>query len=106
VQFVDEMLARTSFAVLAEFFPHFEAHDKFAILHAFASIPTTIICGTKDLLTSIGHSRKMANQVESATLVEVAGAGHMVIMERADKVNAALDDLVVAAERRHAAQAS
>lgn len=106
VQFVDEMLARTSFAVLAEFFPHFEAHDKFPILHAFASIPTTIICGTKDLLTSIGHSRKMAKQIESATLVEVAGAGHMVIMERADKVNAALDDLVVAGERRYAAQAS
>jgi hypothetical protein len=26
----------------------------------------------------------------------------MVILERADKVNAALDELVVAAERRHA----
>jgi pimeloyl-ACP methyl ester carboxylesterase len=103
VQFVDEMLAGTPFAVLAEFFPHFEAHDKFAILHAFASIPTTIICGTKDLLTSIGHSRKMAKQIENATLVEIPGAGHMVIMERADKVNATLDELVVTAERRHAA---
>lgn len=103
VQFVDEMLAGTPFAVLAEFFPHFESHDKFAILHAFASIPTTIICGTKDLLTSIGHSRKMAKQIEKSTLVEVPGAGHMVIMERADKVNAALDELVVTAERRHAA---
>ena len=103
VQFVDEMLARTSFAVLAEFFPHFESHDKFEILHAFAAIPTSIICGTKDLLTSIGHSRKMAKRVPSATLVEVTGAGHMVIMERADKVNAALDELVAAAERRHAA---
>jgi pimeloyl-ACP methyl ester carboxylesterase len=103
VQFVDEMLAGTSFSVLAEFFPHFESHDKYEILHAFASIPTTIICGTKDLLTSIGHSRKMAKQIEGAKLVEVTGAGHMVIMERADKVNAAIDELVVAAERRHAA---
>jgi pimeloyl-ACP methyl ester carboxylesterase len=59
VQFVDEMLAGTSFGVIAEFFPHFEAHDRFEILKAFAEIPTTIICGTKDLLTSIGHSRKM-----------------------------------------------
>jgi pimeloyl-ACP methyl ester carboxylesterase len=102
VQFVDEMLAGTSFAVLAEFFPHFEAHDRFEILKAFAEIPTTIICGTKDLLTSIGHSRKMAKQLPTATLVEVSGAGHMVILERADKVNAALEELVVAAERRHA----
>lgn len=107
VQFVDEMLAGTSFKVLAEFFPHFEAHDRFEILHAFEKIPTSIICGTKDLLTSVGHSRKMAQQLESAKLVEIAGAGHMVIMERADKVNAALDELVVTAERQHAsAQAS
>jgi len=103
VQFVDEMLAGTSFAVLAEFFPHFEAHDRFEVLQAFAAVPTAIICGTKDLLTSIGHSRKMAKQLPSASLVEVTGAGHMVIMERADKVNAALDELVVTAERRHAA---
>ncbi|MGZ5417376.1 MAG: alpha/beta fold hydrolase [Nocardioides sp.] len=103
VQFVDEMLADTPFKVLAEFFPHFEAHDKFAILHAFESVPTTIICGTKDLLTSIGHSRKMAKQIHGSKLVEVSGAGHMVIMERADKVNAALDELVLSAERRHAA---
>jgi pimeloyl-ACP methyl ester carboxylesterase len=102
VQFVDEMLAGTSFGVIAEFFPHFEAHDRFEILKAFAEIPTTIICGTKDLLTSIGHSRKMAKQLPTATLVEVSGAGHMVILERADKVNSALEELVAAAERRHA----
>jgi len=103
VQFVDEMLAGTPFEVLAEFFPHFESLDKFAVLKAFAEIPTTILCGTKDLLTSIGHSRKMAKMLHGSTLVEVAGAGHMVILERADKVNAALDDLIVAGERHYAA---
>jgi pimeloyl-ACP methyl ester carboxylesterase len=103
VQFVDEMLAGTPFEVLAQFFPHFEALDKFAVLKAFAEVPTTILCGTKDLLTSIGHSRKMAKMLHGSTLVEVAGAGHMVILERADKVNAALDDLVAAGERRYAA---
>ncbi|MGN6577373.1 MAG: alpha/beta fold hydrolase [Nocardioides sp.] len=103
VQFVDEMLAGTPFEVLAEFFPHFEALDKFAVLKAFAEIPTTILCGTKDVLTSIGHSRKMAKMLHGSTLVEVAGAGHMVILERADKVNAALDDLIAAGERHYAA---
>ncbi len=103
VQFVDEMLAGTPFEVLAEFFPHFEALDKFAVLKAFAEIPTTILCGTKDALTSIGHSRKMAKLLHGSTLVEVAGAGHMVILERADKVNAALDDLLAAGERHYAA---
>ena len=100
VEFVDQMLAGTPFDVLAEFFPNFEALDKFSVLHAFESVTTTIICGTKDLLTSVGHSRKMAKRINGARLVEENGAGHMVILERAEKVNAALLELVDDAERR------
>ncbi|MGZ4494166.1 MAG: alpha/beta fold hydrolase [Nocardioides sp.] len=98
VEFVDEMLAGTSFDVLAEFFPNFDTLDKFKVLSAFAAVPTTIVCGTKDLLTSVGHSRKMASQIPGAQLIEVEGAGHMVILERKERVNAALDALVAAAD--------
>ena len=97
VEFLDEMLAGTSFDVLAEFFPSFSQLEKFEHLAAFSHVPTTIICGTKDKLTSIGHSRKMAQKMPEATLVECEGAGHMVIFEARDEVNAALEDLVVAA---------
>lgn len=102
VEFVDQMLARTPFEVLAEFYPHFEKLDKFSVLHCFEKVPTTIVCGTKDVLTSVGHSRKLAKRIAGARLVEASGAGHMVIMEKADKVNAALDDLIALAEQRHA----
>ncbi len=97
VEFLDEMLAGTSFDVLAEFFPTFTQLDKFEHLARFDDVPTTIICGTKDKLTSIGHSRKMAELLPTATLVECEGAGHMVIFESRDQVNAALEDLVEAA---------
>lgn len=103
VEFVDEMLAGTPFDVLAEFFPHFESHDKYAVLEAFNSVPTTIISGTGDLLTSVSHSRTLAERIPGARLVEAPGAGHMVILERADHVNAALDGLVAEAEHRLAA---
>ena len=66
VEFLDEMLAGTTFDVLAEFFPNFTQLDKFEHLAAFDEVPTTIICGTKDKLTSIGHSRKMAEQLPPA----------------------------------------
>ena len=102
VEFVDQMLAGTSFEVLAQFYPHFEKLDKFAVLHAFEKVPTTIVAGTKDAITSVGHSRKLAKRIPGARLVEASGAGHMVIMEKADKVNAALDELVTQAEQRHA----
>jgi pimeloyl-ACP methyl ester carboxylesterase len=97
VEFVDEMLAKTPFDVVAEFFPNFESLDKFAVVNAFERLPTTIICGTEDKLTSIGHSRKMAKLVPGSQLVECEGAGHMVILERHEQVNAALDQLIAAA---------
>ncbi|KRF18947.1 alpha/beta hydrolase [Nocardioides sp. Soil797] len=97
VTFVDEMLSATPFEVLAEFFPSFDALDKFAVMNAFERIPTSVICGTSDKLTSIGHSRKMHQLLPGSQLVELEGAGHMVIMERHLEVNAALDELLAAA---------
>jgi pimeloyl-ACP methyl ester carboxylesterase len=94
VEFVDEMLRRTPFQVIAEFFPNFDELDKFEILHAFEKVPTAIVCGTEDVLTSIGHSRKMASRIAGAELVEISEAGHMVILERHDEVNAAIDRVV------------
>ena len=97
VEFLDEMLAGTKFDVLAEFFPNFTQLDKFEQLAAFHDVPTTIICGTKDKLTSIGHSRKMATQMPTARLVECQGAGHMVIFESRAQVNEVLSELVESA---------
>jgi pimeloyl-ACP methyl ester carboxylesterase len=106
VEFVDGMLAGTPYEVLAQFFPNFDALDKFSVLAAFEQVPTTIVCGTKDRLTSVGHSRKMASRISGARLVECSGAGHMVILERHEKVNAALAELFERAESRAATEAS
>jgi len=97
IEFVDEMLRQTPFEVIAEFFPNFDDLDKFEVLHSFAQVPTVIVCGTEDVLTSIGHSRKMASRLRSADLVEVPEAGHMVILERSDEVNKALARMIEAA---------
>ncbi|MBB6628797.1 alpha/beta hydrolase [Nocardioides sp. KIGAM211] len=97
VRFVDEMLAATPFEVVAEFFPSFGSLDKFHAVDVLSRVPTAIICGTSDRLTSIGHSRKLKVHIDGATLLECEGAGHMVIMERHDQVNAELDQLIAAA---------
>ena len=60
------MLAATSFEVLAQFFPNFDTLDKFDALAAFAPRPDHISRGTKDVLTSVGHSRKMAERIPGA----------------------------------------
>ena len=99
VEFVDQMLAATPFEVVAEFFPSFRHLDKFHALEVLSQVPTSIICGTGDRITSVGHSRKLHAHIEGSTLLECEKAGHMVIMERHDQVNAELDQLIAAAAR-------
>lgn len=97
VEFVDEMLSATPFEVVADFFPLFTSLDKFHAVEALGAVPTSIVCGTNDKLTSIGHSRKLHSRIPGSRLLECDGAGHMVIFERHDLVNAELDQLITAA---------
>jgi pimeloyl-ACP methyl ester carboxylesterase len=100
IRFVDSMLSQTPFEVLSEFFPSLHGLDKFHAVETLAQVPTAIIGGTADRLTSIGHSRKLHSRIEGSVLTEAEGAGHMVIMERHEQVNAALDQLLAAAAER------
>ena len=97
VEFVDEMLSATPFGVVADFFPTFGTLDKFETVHAMSSVPVAIVCGTSDKITPIEHSRKLHELVPGSTLLECEGAGHMVMLERHDQVNAELDQLLAAA---------
>jgi pimeloyl-ACP methyl ester carboxylesterase len=83
--------------VVAEFFSNFTTLDKFETVKALAVVPTTVIGGTDDKLTSIGHSRKLHAYIPGSTLLELPGAGHLAIMERHDEVNDELDQLLAAA---------
>jgi pimeloyl-ACP methyl ester carboxylesterase len=97
VRFVDEMLADTPFEVVAEFFPGFSAMDKFEAVGVLSKVPTVVVCGTSDRLTSVGHSRTLHSRIGGSTLLECEGAGHMVVLERHDEVDAELDRLLAAA---------
>ncbi len=97
IDFVDSMLSATPFEVIADFFPSFSALDKFETVQTLAEVPVSIVCGTDDRLTPIDHSRHLRDVIPGSRLLELEGAGHMVIMERHDEVNAELDELLAAA---------
>ena len=73
VEFVDEMLSATPFEVVAEFFPNFASLDKFETVKALWAVPTTIICGTADKITAIGHSRKLHAHIVGSEPARVRG---------------------------------
>jgi pimeloyl-ACP methyl ester carboxylesterase len=94
VDFTDEMLAATPIDVVADFFPGFDTHDKYAALPSLAAVPTLVIAGGRDQLTPSGHARRIAELVPSAELVDLPEAGHMVLLEFHDDVTKALEHLL------------
>lgn len=98
VEFVDDMLAETPVAVVAEFFPGFGDLDKFDSIDVLGKVPTTIVSGTKDRITYVGHSRKLHSRIPGSTLLEFENAGHMVILERHEEITMAIEDLIAQVE--------
>ena len=60
---------------------------------------TTIVCGTRDLLTPLVRTEELAEHLPEADLVVIPGAGHMSMLEAPSTVNAALTRLVADALR-------
>jgi pimeloyl-ACP methyl ester carboxylesterase len=94
VDFMDEMLAATPFDVVADFFPGFGTHDRMDALTALSWAPTLIVGATEDAIVPIEHSRRMVERLPSAEVLELEGAGHMAMLERAEDVNEALERLL------------
>ena len=87
--------------MVADFYPAFATLDKFETLEPLSRVPTAIIRGTEDKVTSVGHSRKLHSRIAGSSLLECEGAGHMVILERHKQVTAELDDLISLALGEH-----
>ncbi len=58
-------------------------------------VPTLVLCGSRDRMTPIGHSRRMLTALPQAVgLVELDGAGHMTPVQTPDAVADAVRRLV------------
>ena len=88
------MNASTPIEVVAEFLSVFREHDDRAALPVLGDLPVLVVGAVGDLLTPVEHSRELAQQLSGAAYVEVADAGHMVMLERHDVVTAHLAELL------------
>ncbi len=55
---------------------------------------TLILCGTEDKMTPLKYSHSLHERIKNSELVEIEGAGHMVMLEKPHKVAEALEDFI------------
>ncbi|PRW63109.1 alpha/beta fold hydrolase [Actinopolyspora mortivallis] len=94
VELTEEMISGTSVETVTGFLETIGAHDRRAALAALRSCEVLVLGGDADRLTPFTHSETMAAELPEAELVRAPGAGHMVILERAELVTARLTGLV------------
>lgn len=94
IDFTDNMLAATPFAVVADFFPGFGSYDKRDALLMLRTVPSVVICGSGDSITPLSYSQNLAEALGTGEVVELPDAGHMVILERHTEVTEAIERLV------------
>lgn len=93
-EYVSHLFDQTSLETIAAFMPAFLNHSRLAALSSLADVETIVLVGDKDLVTPVEHAREIAKVLPGARLIVLAGAGHMVMMERAALVNLHLRSLV------------
>ena len=57
-------------------------------------VPTLILCGTDDGLTPPKYSEYLHSQLQGSRLLLVEDAGHMVMWEKPEQVNEAIEKFV------------
>jgi pimeloyl-ACP methyl ester carboxylesterase len=90
VSFVERMNARTSAETLTGYLHTLYTHNRFPALSALRGVPVLVLVGTRDYLTPVAHSEEILRHLPQAELLKIDNSGHVVMLEKADDVNAAV----------------
>ncbi|WP_018217007.1 alpha/beta fold hydrolase [Salinispora vitiensis] len=90
VSYVEEMNSRTSADTVTRYLRTLATHSRFPALAALGSAPVLVLVGEKDMITPVAHSEEIVRRLPHAEFVKIPDSGHVVMLEHADEVNAAL----------------
>jgi pimeloyl-ACP methyl ester carboxylesterase len=79
---VVDQIINCSPATMSGFYRDFMTHERAAGLAAYDDVPTTVLVGSRDLLTPPHHGRRIAAHIRGARLLVAPDAGHMLPLER------------------------
>ncbi|WP_328465060.1 alpha/beta hydrolase [Actinoplanes sp. NBC_00393] len=90
VTFVESMNSKTSVETLTKYLQTLYTHSRIPALSALSGVPVLVVVGDRDYLTPVTHSEEILKNLPEAELLKVENSGHVVMLEKADQVNAAL----------------
>ncbi|MEU2033612.1 alpha/beta fold hydrolase [Nocardia amamiensis] len=88
------MLNDTPLLTMCSFLHSLITFDETATLHRLGAIPALVLAGSADILVPFAHSVALASQLAGSELVRLEGAGHSVMLERAEEVALSIVGLV------------
>ena len=89
-----EMLHVTPVRVLADFVDTLGSHNRYRALAGLWRCHVLVVSGDMDRMTPFSHAERIAEELPDARLARISGAGHMVMLEQPDLVNAHLVELL------------
>ena len=90
VTFVESMNSKTSVETLTKYLRTLYDHNRIPALSVLRGVPVLVIVGTKDYLTPVAQSEEILRHLPEAEYVKIDNSGHVVMLEKADEVNAVL----------------
>ncbi|WP_433300710.1 alpha/beta fold hydrolase [Actinoplanes sp. CA-030573] len=90
VSFVEGMNSKTSVETLTKYLNTLYNHNRYPALAALRGVPVLVVVGDRDYLTPVSHSEEIIKRLPDARMVTIPNSGHVVMLERADEVNAAI----------------
>jgi pimeloyl-ACP methyl ester carboxylesterase len=94
VSYVEEMNSKTLTETIGRYLRAIYNHAGHSALAALQDKPVLLICGDSDPITPVAHTEEIASHLPDAEVVVVPDSGHMVMLEHAEEVNAALMDFL------------
>jgi pimeloyl-ACP methyl ester carboxylesterase len=93
-EFVEQMIREAPVGVIAEFYGALLGCDLRDVLGVLGRVPVTVVTGERDRLVPSRLGAEAAAEIPGARLIMVAGAGHVLMLERPDIVNDAITSLL------------
>ena len=101
VDFLERIVRATPIDVIADFYVALVGHEKRHALKVLSNVPVLVLAGDKDRLLDPELSDEIAESVKDAELVKIPGAGHVMMLERPEEINAGIASLVRRAVAKH-----